>query len=102
MALYEWRCGCGEQIERYGRYEDAAPTCCGVEMERMISIPAPPVLTGAGCYETEYGSMAHHLKPLDQRIRAERDCHHAGMIKATPKAGQISERKLEKMQRDAE
>lgn len=66
-------------------------------------MPAPAVFTGTGCYETEYGAMAHHLKPRDQAIRSERDMRQAGIVKATPKPlGKGYQKHLEKYQRRRE
>ena len=85
MAIYEFGCGsCEVIIEKRQTFHDPLPTCCGKEMERLISMPAAPVFHGPGTYATDYGNMAHHLKPLDQRKRARVECYNRELKVATP------------------
>ena len=102
MPIYEFGCGsCKDAVEKIQSYDDPLPSCCGTEMERLISMPGAPVFTGTGTYATDYGNMAHHLNPHDQRVRASRDCHdnelHVGQPQRTnpeqeKKVKELSER----------
>jgi hypothetical protein len=82
--------------------DDPSPTCgdCGVLMNRFMSLTAAPVFKGAGFHATEYGNMSHHLKPFDQRVRAQRECAENGLCVATPK--RMGKRHAEKLVREAE
>ena len=85
MAIYEFGCGsCKEKVERIQSFRDPPPFCCGEEMTRLMSLPASPVFIGPGTYATDYGSMPHHLKPHDQRIRAGNECHRRSLGVARP------------------
>ena len=81
MAIYEFGCGsCKDVVEKIQSYDDPPPTCCSKEMERLISMPGLPVFCGPGTYATDYGNMAHHLKPADQRVRAHREWHENNLM----------------------
>jgi len=85
VAIYEFGCGsCKGVIEKIQSYDDPLPTCCSKEMERLISMPAAPVFCGPGTYATDYGNMAHHLKPADQRARANREWHDNNLMVSRP------------------
>ena len=85
MAIYEFGCGsCKDVVEKIQSYDDPPPTCCSKEMGRLISMPAAPVFTGTGTYATDYGNMAHHLNPHDQRVRASRECRERDLMVAKP------------------
>lgn len=87
MPMYKFGCGsCEVLIERLVAFHDPPPSCktCGQEMKRQFPLPAPPVFCGPGTYATDYGNMAHHLKPYDQRVRAGNECHRYKLQVARP------------------
>ena len=89
MAIYEFGCGvCEGVVVNIQSYDAPPPACCGENMERLISLPGAPVFCGPGTYATDYGNMAHHLKPIDQRARANREWHHNKLM--VPRAGRTN------------
>ena len=85
MAIYEFGCGvCEVVIEKRQSFHAPLPSCCGMEMARLISMPGVPRFNGPGTYSTDYGDGAHRLKPYDQRIRAGNECHERDMCLARP------------------
>ncbi len=85
MAIYEFGCGsCEVIIEKRQAFHDPLPSCCGKEMERLVSMPSVPRFNGPGTYATDYGKGAHRLKPYDQRIRAGNEIHKHELCVARP------------------
>ncbi len=85
MAIYEFGCGsCEVVVEKMQPYDDPHPSCCGVEMERLISMPANPVVMGLGSYEAEYGSGAHLLNQHDRKVRNSRECRAMDLQPSKP------------------
>ena len=97
MAIYEFGCGsCGEVVEKMQAYDDPHPACCGEEMQRLISVPATPVVHGLGSYAAEYGHRPDLLKPHDQRVRASRECRDRDLM--VPLPSKTSNKTKEKIQ----
>ncbi len=97
MAIYEFGCGsCKDVVEKVQSYDAPPPTCCGVEMERLISMTASPVVSGLGSYAAEYGHRPDLLKPDDQRVRAAREYHDRDLM--TPLPSKTSNKEHERIQ----
>lgn len=85
MAVYEFGCGaCEAVVEKRQSFDDPPPTCCDMEMERLVSLPSRPVFMGPGTYATDYGNQPHNLKAPDQRLRARREWHERDLMVARP------------------